>query len=47
MLTSAASLTLLGQQPLVLLSPAFAIFLFVLGVRLLSDGLRRGADRRA
>ncbi|HZG53727.1 MAG TPA: ABC transporter permease [Pyrinomonadaceae bacterium] len=47
MLVSAGNLTLLGQQPLVLLSPAFAIFLFVLGVRLLSDGLRRDGDLRA
>jgi len=47
MLVTAGNLTLLGQQPLVLLSPAFAIFLFVLGVRLLSDGLRRDGDLRA
>jgi len=47
MLVAAGNLTLLGQQPLVLLSPAFAIFLFVLGVRLLSDGLRRDEDARA
>ncbi|MDQ1522946.1 MAG: peptide/nickel transport system permease protein [Pyrinomonadaceae bacterium] len=47
MLVAASNLTLLGQQPLVLLSPAFAIFLFVLGVRLLSDGLRRDGDSRA
>jgi peptide/nickel transport system permease protein len=47
MLVAAGNLTLLGQQPLVLLSPAFAIFLFVLGVRLLSDGLRRDGDPRA
>jgi peptide/nickel transport system permease protein len=47
MLVSAGNLTLLGQQPLVLLSPAFAIFFFVLGVRLLSDGLRRDGDLRA
>jgi peptide/nickel transport system permease protein len=47
MLASASNLTLLNQQPLVLLSPAFAIFLFVLGVRLLSDGLRRDNDFRA
>jgi|GEM_PF-199479 len=40
MLAAAADPTLLAQQPLVLLSPAFAIFLFVLGVRLLSDGLK-------
>jgi ABC-type dipeptide/oligopeptide/nickel transport system permease subunit len=47
MLVSASNLTLLGRQPFVLLSPAFAIFLFVLGVRLLSDGLRRDGDLRA
>jgi peptide/nickel transport system permease protein len=47
MLVAAGNLTLLRQQPLVLLSPAFAIFLFVLGVRLLSDGLRRDGDLRA
>lgn len=41
MLKSASDLSLLGRQPFLLLSPAFAIFLFVLGVRLLSDGLRR------
>jgi peptide/nickel transport system permease protein len=40
MLAAAADPTLLAEQPLVLLSPAFAIFLFVLGVRLLSDGLK-------
>jgi len=47
MLREAGNSTLLSQQPLVLLSPAFAIFLFVLGVRLLSDGLRRDGDFRA
>ena len=46
MLVAAGNLTLLGQQPLVLLAPAFAIFLFVLGVRLLSEGLRRDGDPR-
>ncbi|HEX8138018.1 MAG TPA: ABC transporter permease [Pyrinomonadaceae bacterium] len=40
MLAAAADPTLLGQHALVLLSPAFMIFLFVLGVRLLGDGLR-------
>ena len=45
MLTAAADPTLLSAQPFVLLTPAIAIFIFVLGVRLLSDGLRRGADR--
>lgn len=47
MLAAAGNLTLLRQQPFALLSPAFAIFLFVLGVRLLSDGLRSKGDRRA
>jgi peptide/nickel transport system permease protein len=44
MLKSASELSLLAQQPFLLLSPAFAIFLFVLGVRLLSDGLKRDTD---
>jgi peptide/nickel transport system permease protein len=44
MLAEASELSLLREQPLVLLSPAFAIFLFVLGVRLLTNGLRRGRD---
>ena len=48
MLKSANELSLLARQPFLLLSPAFAIFLFVLGVRLLSDGLKRdGGDLRA
>ena len=47
MLKSASELSLLARQPLLLLSPAFAIFLFVLGVRLLSEGLKRdGGDLR-
>lgn len=41
MLTAAQDISLLGQAPFLLLSPAFAIFLFVLGVRLFSDGLRK------
>ena len=41
MLTAAADPTLLSAQPFVLLTPALAIFIFVLGVRLLSDGLKR------
>jgi peptide/nickel transport system permease protein len=45
MLTAAGDITLLRSQPLVLLAPAFAIFTFVLGVRLLSDGLRRRGER--
>lgn len=44
MLEEASNLSLLRAQPLVLLSPAVAIFLFVLGVRLLTNGLRRGRD---
>jgi peptide/nickel transport system permease protein len=44
MLADANSTTQLAEQPLLLLAPAFAIFLFVLGVRLLSDGLRRRDD---
>lgn len=40
MLSAAADPTLLGLHAFVLLAPAFAIFLFVLGVRLLSDGLK-------
>ncbi len=40
MLAAANDLTLLQAQPFVLLVPAIAIFLFVLGVRLLSDGFR-------
>lgn len=48
MLKSASELSLLARQPFLLLSPAFAIFLFVLGVRLLSDGLKRdNGDLRA
>ncbi|HKS30299.1 MAG TPA: ABC transporter permease [Pyrinomonadaceae bacterium] len=42
MLTAASDITLLSRQPLLILSPAFAIFLFVLAVRLLSDGLQKG-----
>ena len=40
MLARASDLAQLGRHPLLLLSPAVAIFLFVLGVRLISDGLR-------
>lgn len=36
MLTAASDLTQLGQHPFLLLSPALIIFLFVLGIRLLS-----------
>jgi peptide/nickel transport system permease protein len=41
MLAEAGNLSHLREQPLVILAPAFAIFLFVLGVRLVGDGLRR------
>lgn len=41
MLTAANDITLLSRQPLLILSPAFAIFLFVLAVRLLSSGLQK------
>jgi peptide/nickel transport system permease protein len=44
MLKSANELSVLARQPFLLLSPAFAIFLFVLGVRLLSDGLKHDAE---
>jgi peptide/nickel transport system permease protein len=41
MLKEVNGTALLREQTFALLSPAVAIFLFVLGVRLLSDGLRR------
>lgn len=41
LLAAASDLPLLQSQPLVLLAPALAIFLFVLATRLLSDGLQR------
>ena len=40
MLASAADINLLRESPFLLLAPALCIFLFVLGVRLLGDGLR-------
>ena len=40
MLTEAGDINLLRSHPFTLLAPAFAIFFFVLGVRLLSDGLK-------
>jgi peptide/nickel transport system permease protein len=40
MLAAANDLNQLAAQPFVLLAPAIAIFIFVLGIRLLSDGLR-------
>jgi peptide/nickel transport system permease protein len=42
MLTAANDITLLTNQPFLILAPAFAISLFVFGVRLLSDGLQKG-----
>lgn len=45
MLMAASDITLLGSQPFLILSPAFAIFFFVLGVRLLSDGLQKGRSK--
>jgi peptide/nickel transport system permease protein len=44
LLADANSTTQLADQPLLVLAPAIAIFLFVLGVRLLSDGIRRERD---
>jgi peptide/nickel transport system permease protein len=41
MLAAAGDTNLLRNNPFTLLVPAFAIFAFVLGVRLLSDGLKR------
>jgi peptide/nickel transport system permease protein len=40
MLAAAGDITQLGDHPFELLSPALAIFIFVLGARLLSDGLK-------
>jgi peptide/nickel transport system permease protein len=45
MLAEAVDITLLRQSPFEMLSPALAIFIFVLGVRLLSDGLKGKAER--
>jgi ABC-type dipeptide/oligopeptide/nickel transport system permease subunit len=43
MLAAASDVTLLQRGgAFLLLTPAFLIFLFVLGIRLLSDGLRKG-----
>jgi peptide/nickel transport system permease protein len=41
MLAGASDLTKLQAQPLVLLAPAFAILILVVGVRLISDGLKK------
>jgi peptide/nickel transport system permease protein len=46
MLMAAGDITLLTNQPLLILTPAFAIFLFVLGVRLMSDGLKPAGESR-
>jgi peptide/nickel transport system permease protein len=45
MLTAATNLTALKAQPFALLSPAVAIFLFVLGVRLVGEGLKVRSTR--
>ena len=45
MLTAASDISLLSESPLLLLAPALCIFLFVLGVRLLGDGLRAGQEK--
>jgi peptide/nickel transport system permease protein len=45
MLAEAGDSNLLARQPFTLLAPAFAIFIFVLGVRLLSDGLKAKTER--
>lgn len=42
MLAAAGDTNLLRNHPFTLLTPAFAVFAFVLGVRLLSDGLKGG-----
>jgi peptide/nickel transport system permease protein len=45
MLAAAGDSNLLRNHPFTLLAPAFAIFIFVLGVRLLSDGLKAKSER--
>jgi peptide/nickel transport system permease protein len=45
MLKEAGDSNLLSRHPFLLLAPAFAIFIFVLGVRLLSDGLKAKSER--
>ena len=45
MLSAASDISLLRESPFLLLSPALCIFLFVLGVRLLSDGLRARQEK--
>jgi peptide/nickel transport system permease protein len=45
MLAAAGDSNLLRSHPFTLLAPAFAIFIFVLGVRLLSDGLKARSEK--
>lgn len=45
MLAEAGDSNLLSRHPFILLAPAFAIFVFVLGVRLFSDGLKTKTER--
>jgi peptide/nickel transport system permease protein len=45
MLAAAGDSNLLRNHPFTLLAPAFAIFVFVLGVRLLSDGLKARSEK--
>jgi peptide/nickel transport system permease protein len=45
LLKDAGDTNLLRAQPFTLLAPAIAIFIFVLGVRLLSDGLKTKTER--
>jgi peptide/nickel transport system permease protein len=45
MLTAASDLTLLRDQPFVVLTPALCIFLVVLAVRFLSDWARDQQER--
>jgi len=44
MLTAASDLNQLRQQPFSILSPAILIFIFVVGIRLLSDNKKRDRD---
>jgi peptide/nickel transport system permease protein len=44
MLTAASDLNQLRQQPVSILSPAILIFIFVVGIRLLSDNKKRDRD---
>lgn len=45
MLAAAGDSNLLRNHPFTLLAPAFAIFIFVLGIRLLSDGLKARSEK--